>query len=259
MADRLDLSKLRNIDVRDWEAACEREAAEEYAHRLAQAMSAPLMRAIDNWNRRFSEGITPSSAEEDDLDDRIRDEDFLLYAHGCSVMSSYGPFKRRSASVSWRTVDIVPAHFGYEVFSLDDLALPQPGSVIRYAATGGGIPGEFELARDHAESLGGVVLRRCLSYLCSDDHTLLKCVHVSERITPQRAYDAFMRMYDDGWVIDRFLAVFERLRNREHRNMEARADRRPEHYQNLGEIAFYLAEVRSWRDDRDCLLAQGKI
>jgi hypothetical protein len=66
-------------------------------------------------------------------------------------------------------------------------------------------------------------------------------------------------MYDEGTVISRFIPVFTRMLKREHRAVEAIADRKPTHYQGLGEIAFYLAEVRSWKADRDWSLAQGKI
>jgi hypothetical protein len=68
-----------------------------------------------------------------------------------------------------------------------------------------------------------------------------------------------MQQYDDGYVITRFLAVFEHMRKREHRNVEAIVKRKPADYLRLGEIAFYLDEVRSWKAERDWLLDQGKI
>ncbi|MER8573365.1 hypothetical protein NKG99_14350 [Mesorhizobium sp. M1409] len=253
MAGRLDLSKLRDTGTLEWDPTIEWDYRKEELL-LAEAMGGPLQIAVDNWNRRFGECIPPTGAEECDLDKRIEDEVWLLHHHGYGAMQSLGPGRHRSASVYWHG-EPLPAEFCYEVYSLDDLChAARPAA--QYHATGGREPGEYERARDHAESIGGVVLQRCFVWV--EDGEPVHCMYFSENITPKRAYDAFMQMYDDGTVIARFIPLFKRMMRREHRNVEATADRTLEHYQRLGEISFYLTEVREWKAARDSRVALGK-
>ncbi|MFU0507375.1 hypothetical protein [Pseudaminobacter sp. NGMCC 1.201702] len=258
MVGRLDLSKLRDTSTADYDPAYEWQIREENALKLAEAMGAPLQRAIDAWNRRLAEREPLLGAEEGDLNDRIEDEVWLLRHHGYRVSRTIGPYRRQSADVSVRPGEDLSPAFGYEVYSLDDLTHYKE-TPTRYPATGGQQPGEFEQARDHADAIGGVVLKQRFWNVESHGADRLRCVHVSPTITPVDAYEAFMRMYDDGIVIARFIPVFERMLQREHRAVEAIADREPDHYRLLGEIAFYLGEVRSWKADRDWYVAQGKI
>ncbi|TPK78231.1 hypothetical protein [Mesorhizobium sp. B2-4-17] len=268
MTGNLDLSKLKPSSARDESEgdAWAMPAWEE--DRIKDVMSAPLMRAIDAWNKRASERPFPPGAERGDLDDRIEEEAWLLCSHGYSVLLSYGC--DRSYGSIYASDDIRPAKFAYDVYSLEELGSPWPRtSPRRFPATGGRQPGEFERARDLAEAQGGVVVLERIRPRDREydiygseieerpEHD--PCVYVSGKLTPTAAYETFMRQYDDGFVIRRFLAVFEHMRKREHRNVEAITERRPADYHRLGEIAFYLGEVRSWKADRDWLLAQGKI
>jgi hypothetical protein len=235
---------------------------------LLAMMSAPLLRAIDAWTRRISEGLLPPGAEREDLEDRISEEAWLLSCHGYRAWVSYGPYDHRGASF-YMSSAILPPRFAYDVYSLDDLADPGPLAPTRtFPATGGRQPGEFDKARDLADELGGAVILKRTRWIREydaddvesgecDGHD--RCVYVSDKMTPAAAYEAFMQQYDDGFVISRFLAVFEHMRKREHRNVEAITERKPADHQRLGEIAFYLDEVRSWKADRDWLLDQGKI
>lgn len=259
MAGRLQLSKLRDTSIADHDPAEDWAVQQEEALRLAQTMGAPLQRAIEAWNRRIAASGPLVGKEQGDLKDRIEDELWLLQHHGYSVFRSSGPYYRESADVSVRPGAIRSPAFGYEVYSLDDLVVPIMSPPARYPATGGEEQGEFEQARAHADAVGGVVLERRFWDPENDAGDNLRCVYLSPVITPERAYAAFMRMYDDGTVIARFLPVFERMLRREHRAVEAIADRKPRHYRCLGEIAFCLGEVRSWKADRDWYLAQGKI
>jgi len=246
------LSKLNDISRLDLDFEEKRNQA------LVEVMGAPLARAVENWNRRFAEEIIPFGAEKGDLDDRIEDESWLLHRHGYSVSSSYGPHNRRSASVEGGHRDIEQAGYYYQVYSLDDLATP--GHVPRqYGATGGRKPGQFEEARELADTVNGVVLERAVYRIeLEDEERRARCVYLSARITPKAAYEAFMTQYDDGEVISRFLPVFERMQTRQHRNVEAYPSA-PAQLQCLGEIAFYLAEVRSWKADRDYRVLRGKV
>lgn len=235
---------------------------------LLTMMSAPLMRAIDAWTSRISEGPLPPGAEREGLEDRIKEEAWLLSSHGYGADVAYGPYDRCRASF-YLNNEILPARFVYDVYSLDDLAGPSPlASGRTFPATGGRQPGEFDHARELADALGGAVILRRTRWIqeynangfeIEDDEGHDRCVYVSGKLTPAAAYEAFMQQYDDGYVIARFLAVFEHMRKREHCSVEAIAERKPADYQHLGEIAFYLDEVRSWKADRDALLEQGKI
>mgnify|MGYP001038509139 CR=1 FL=1 len=259
MIGKLDFSKLRRPDNFEGSLEYDRAVQKQHARSLAEVMSAPLQRAVDTWNRRVTEGPPLLGTEEGDLNDRIEDETWLLHYHGYSVLSSTGPYRRRSAYVSMSSVDdILTPAYGYEVFSLADLGRPEKHA-IRYPATGGEQPGEFELARDHADAIGGVVLERRYWNPQRGGGETLECIYLASAVTPKNAYGTFMQMYDDGYVISRFIPVFERMLKREHRAVDAVADKKPEHFQRLGEISFYLTEVRSWKADRDWLLAQGKI
>lgn len=258
MIGKLDFSKLRRPENFEEDLEYGRAVQKQHAQCLTGVMGAPLQRAVDAWNRRVAEGAPLLGTEEGDLNDRIEDETWLLRYHGYSVFSSTGPHRRRSAGIGSPPDDILAPAYGYEVFSLADLGRPEKHA-IRYPATGGEQPGEFELARDHADAVGGVVLERRYWDSQRDITGTLECVYLSPAVTPKNAYDTFMRMYDDGHVISRFIPVFERMSKREHRAVDAIADRKLEHFQRLGEISFYLAEVRSWKADRDWLLAQGKI
>lgn len=258
MAGKLDFSKLRRPNDFDADVEFDWDSQEQYAQCLAKVMGAPLQRAVDNWNRRVAEGTPFLASEEGDLNDRIEGETWLLHYHGYSVLSSTGPYRRRSACVSMSSVDdILAPAYGYEVYSLDDLARPEKVA-IHYPATGGEQPGEFELARDRANAIGGVVLERRYWNPENNDTGALECAYQSPVITPKIAYEAFMRYHEDGYVISRFIPVFEQMSKREHRAVDAITDRKPEHYQRLGEIAYYLAEVRSWKAYRDSRVALGK-
>lgn len=261
MAGKLNLSKLRDTSIADYDPAHEWQVQQAKADALvlAQKMGAPLQRAMDAWNRRLADNEALVGKERGDLKDRIEDEFWLLQHHGYSVFRSSGPYYRESAHVSVRPGAIRSPAFGYEVYSLDDLVAPIMSPPARYPATGGEEPGEFEQARAHADAVGGVVLERRFWDPKNDKGDNLRCVYLSPVITPESAYEAFMRMYHDGIVIACFLPVFERMLRREHRAVEAIADRKPRHYRCLGEIAFCLGEVRSWKADRDWYLAQGKI
>jgi hypothetical protein len=162
MAGKLDFSKLRRPSDFDADAAYARYIQEQNALSLTSTISAPLQRAVDNWNRRVAQDTPFLGIEEGDLNDRIEDEIWLLRYHGYSVFTSFGPYRRQSANVSASPSDDIRAPaYGYEVFSLADLGRPEKHA-IRYPATGGEQPGEFELARDHADAVGGVVLERRL-------------------------------------------------------------------------------------------------
>ncbi|GAA2884345.1 hypothetical protein GGQ99_005126 [Aminobacter niigataensis] len=235
--------------------------------RLEQVMSAPLMRALDAWNNRIIEGPLPQGTERGDLDDRIEEEIWLLYIHGYSALTSRSD-DRRSGCVCAPGV-VLPARYAYDVYSLDELGIPQRTRSVRtFPATGGFQPGEFERARDLAEALGGAVIRKQIRWDKEYDVNGFeiherpeydRCVFISDKMTPVAAYETFMQQYDDGVVIRKFHAVFEHMRMREHRNVEAITERKQADFQRLGEISFYLGEVRSWKADRDSLLAQGKI
>lgn len=258
MTGILKLSKLRDIDPPEEDPAYEWEIQMENARRTAEEMGVPLQGAIDAWNRRITASEPLVGKERGDLDDRIEDEIWLLHHHGYSVFRSTGPDHHQSAYVSLRPGAIRSAAFGYTVYSLDDLTFDR-NSPTPYPATGGEQPGKFEQARNHADDIGGVVLEWRDWSPQEDEVERLRCVYLSPAITPASAYEAFMEMYDDGTVISRFMAVFKRMLLREHRAVDAIANRQPWHYQRLGEIAYYLGEVRSWKADRDWRLAQGKI
>lgn len=258
MTGILKLSSIRDVEPPEEDPAHEWESQLENARKIAEVISTPLQRAINAWNRRMAQGKPLVGKERGDLDDRIEDETWLLHHHGYSVLSTIYPGGHKSASVNLRPGDSRPPAFGYDVYSHEDLPFshkpPTP-----YPATGGERPGEFEQARCHADRIGGVVLewRRWTPGDEGGDH--LRCVYLSSAIMPKSAYEAFMEMYDDGTVISRFMALFKHMLRREHREVDAVVDREPQHYQHLGEIAYYLGEVRSWKADRDWRLAQGKI
>lgn len=234
---------------------------------LVEIMSAPLRRAVDAWTNRINEQPFPSAAERGDLGVRIEEEAWLLQIHGYGAMMTRGQ-DCRHASVYVSDV-IFPPRYAYDVHSLDDLAEPDIRTSRRtFPATGGRQPGEFEQARDLAETLGGAVILKQIRWYEQFDINGFEieerpkydeCVYASDKITPTAAYEAFMRQYEDGYVINRFLAVFEHMKRREHRNIEAITAREPAGYQRLGEIAFHLGEVRDWRAYRDSRVARGKI
>lgn len=256
----------------DGPAICEGEdevwaVAPGEAEQLVEIMRAPLTRAINAWTNRINEEPLPSVAERGDLDDRIEEEAWLLRIHGYGAMTTRGQ-DYRHASVHVSDV-ILPPRYAYDVYSLDDLAEPSMRTSRRtFPATGGRQPGEFEQARDLAEVLGGAVILKQIRWYEQFDINGFEieerpkydeCVYASDKITPTAAYEAFMQQYEDGYVIDRFLAVFEHMKRREHRNIEAITERKPAGYQRLGEIAFHLGEVRAWRAYRDSRVARGKI
>lgn len=258
MTSTLQLARLRDIAPPQWDPADEWEAQMENAHEIAATMAVPLQRAMDAWNTRITESEPLVGKEKGDLNDRIEDEIWLLHRHGYSVLRTSGPNHRQSAHVSVQPGAVRSAAFEYRVYSLNDLADPWKASA-PYPTTGGEHPGAFEQARDHADAVCGVVLEWRRWSPDDDVSDRLRCVYLSPAITPKNAYEAFMEMSDDGTVISRFIPVFERMLLREHRAVEAISDRDLRHYQALGEIAFCLGEVRSWKADRDWLLAQGKI
>lgn len=270
MTCNLDLSKL-NSSLNMYESKGDACAMLPWEVDLIEdIMSAPLMRAIDDWNRRLCEGHFPPGAERGYLDDRIEEEAWLLRSHGYSPGVTYGPYDRRGARVS-ASDDIRPAKFAYDVYSLDELGSPRPRVSPRtFPATGGRQPGEFERARDLAEALGGAIILQRIRWDKEEEYDAFgfeiekrpehdRCVYASDKMTPAAAYEKFMQQYDDGSVITRFLAVFEHMRWREHGNVKTVTERKLADYQRLGEIAFYLSEVRAWKADRDERVEQGKI
>lgn len=236
--------------------------------RLKEVMSAPLLRAIDAWNNRIDKGPLPPGREQEELDDRIREEIWLLRIHGYSGSAHIQPDGRHEAENVYTGGVILPAKYGYCVCSLEDLSDPhRPWSLHTFPATGGFQPGEFERARDVAEALGGIVMRNRIRRFKEYDANNFyvdrfpghdECVFVSEKLTPVAAYETFIQRYRDNIVFSKFLAVFEHMRLREHRNAEAINERKLTDYQRLGEIAFYLSEMRSWKADQDWLISQDK-
>lgn len=231
---------------------------------LEKAISAPLMALLAAWNRRANKGPIPLGGERADLDDRIRDEVWLLARHGYGIVESYGGGGgHRDVRVSAPTV-VLPETFKYHVYSLQEMGIPQLMRSSRtFPATGGCQPGQLEQARVMADRVDGAVLMQRIRWdtgECFGERYCVHspCVYVSEKISPAAAYDKFMEENEDGFVIDRFIALFEYMRRRECHRVEAMREMKQVNYQRLGEIAFYLAEVGAWRAYRDERVERGK-
>lgn len=105
---------------------------------LIELMSAPLTRALDAWNHRVSEGPLPAGVERGDLDDRVEEEIWLLGIHGYGPMASSGPYGRRSGRV--RASDTIrAARFAYDVYSLEELGIPQMARPHQFPAPASGV------------------------------------------------------------------------------------------------------------------------